>query len=392
MREVYVVSVARTPIGAFGGVLSSVSATDLAALVIKTAVERAGIKPEEVQEAYLGNVLSANLGQAPTKIAALKAGLSTATPCTTINKVCASGMKAIMLAAQSIMLGDNDVAVAGGMESMSNAPFYVPNARYGYRYGNGEFLDAIVRDALQDPYKKYMMGNAGELCASKFSFSREEQDAYAIESYKRAQKAYEENAFASEIVAVPVPSRKGDVLVGEDEEYKKVDFDKLKTLKPAFAKDGTITAANASKINDGAAAVILMSGEKVKELGLKPLAKILAFADASQDPDWFTTTPSLAMPKAIAKAGLKLSDIEYFEINEAFSVVALANIKEMNLDASRVNVYGGAVSLGHPVGVSGARITITLSTVLKNKGAKYGVAGICNGGGGASAIVIENLQ
>ncbi len=237
-----------------------------------------------------------------------------------------------------------------------------------------------------------MMGNAGELCAAKFNFSREEQDAYAVESYKRAQKAYEENAFASELVAVPVPSRKGDVLVTEDEEYKKVDFDKLKTLKPAFAKDGTITAANASKINDGAAAVILMSGEKVKELGLKPLAKILAFADASQDPDWFTTTPSLAMPKAIAKAGLKLSDIEYFEINEAFSVVALANIKEMNLDPARVNVYGGAVSLGHPVGVSGARITIALSTILKNKGAKYGVAGICNGGGGASAIVIENLQ
>jgi acetyl-CoA C-acetyltransferase len=391
MKEVYIVSVARTPIGAFGGVLSSVSATDLGALVIKTATERAGIKPEQVQEAYMGNVLSANLGQAPTKIAVLKAGLSTATPCTTINKVCASGMKAIMLAAQSIMLGDNDIVVAGGMESMSNAPFYVPNARYGYRYGNGEFLDAIVRDALQDPYKKYMMGNAGEICASKFQFSRADQDAYAIESYKRAQAAYAENAFSDEIVAVPVASRKGEILVDADEEYNKVDFDKLAALKPAFAKDGTITAANASKINDGAAAVILMSGEKVKELGLKPLAKIVSFADASQDPEWFTTTPSLAMPKAIAKAGLQLSDIDYFEINEAFSVVALANIKELNLDPARVNVHGGAVSLGHPVGMSGARITIALTTILNKKGGKYGVAGICNGGGGASAIVVEKV-
>lgn len=391
MREVFIVSVARTPIGAFGGVLSSVSATDLAAIAIKEAVNRAGIKSDQVQEAYMGNVLSANLGQAPTKIAILKAGLSTSTPCTTINKVCASGMKAIMLASQSIMLGDNDIVLAGGMESMSNAPFYVPNARYGYRYGNGEFLDAIVRDALQDPYKKYMMGNAGELCAAKFKFTREDQDAYAIESYKRAQKAYEEGAFKDELVAVPIQSKKGETIVSQDEEYTKVDFAKLATLKPAFAKDGTITAANASKINDGAAAVILMSGEKVKEFGLKPIAKILSFADASQDPDWFTTTPALAMPKAIQKAGLQLSDVEYFEINEAFSVVAMANIKEMNLDPLKVNIYGGAVSLGHPVGVSGARITITLSSVLKNKNAKYGCAGICNGGGGASAIVLERI-
>lgn len=391
MKEVYIVSVARTPIGAFGGVLSSVSATDLGALVIKTAVERAGIKPEQVQEAFLGNVLSANLGQAPTKITALKAGLSTATPCTSINKVCASGMKAIMLAAQTIMLGDNDIVVAGGMESMSNAPFYVPNARYGYRYGNGEFLDAIVRDGLQDPYKGYMMGNAGELCSKKYNFSREEQDAYAVESYKRAQAAYAENAFSNELVAVSIQGKKGETVIAVDEEYTKVDFAKLATLKPAFQKDGTITAANASKINDGAAAVILASGEKVKELGLKPIAKILAFADASQEPDWFTTTPSIAMPKAIAKAGLKISDIDYFEINEAFSVVALANIKEMNLDAAKVNVYGGAVALGHPIGVSGARITITLSSILNNKNARYGCAGICNGGGGASAIVIERV-
>jgi acetyl-CoA C-acetyltransferase len=391
MKEVYIVSVARTPIGAFGGVLSGIPATDLAAIAIKEAVQRAGINAEQVQEAYLGNVLSANLGQAPTKIAVLKAGLSPATPCTTINKVCASGMKAIMLAAQGIMLGDNDIVVAGGMESMSNAPFYVPNARYGYRYGNGEFLDAIVRDALQDPYKKYMMGNAGELCASKYKFTREEQDAYAVESYKRAQKAYDEGAFKDELVAVPVQSKKGETLITADEEYTKVDFEKLSKLKPAFAKEGTITAANASKINDGAAAVVLMSGEKVKELGLKPLAKILAFADASQEPDWFTTTPALAMPKAVKKAGLNMSDMEYFEINEAFSVVAMANIKELNLDHSKVNIYGGAVSLGHPVGVSGVRITITLTSVLKNKNARYGVAGICNGGGGASALVLERV-
>jgi acetyl-CoA C-acetyltransferase len=391
MNEVYIVSAARTPIGAFGGALASVPATDLGSIVIKEAVHRAGINPEQVQEVYMGNVLSANLGQAPTKIAALKAGLSTSTPCTTINKVCASGMKAIMLAAQSIMLGDNDIVVAGGMESMSGAPFYVPHARYGYRYGNGEFLDAIVRDALQDPYKKHMMGNAGELCAAKYKFTREEQDAYAIESYKRAQKAYKESALKDELTAVTVQSKKGETLVTEDEEYNKVDFAKIATLKPAFAKEGTITAANASKINDGAAAVVLMSGQKIKELGLKPLAKILAFADAAQDPDWFTTAPSLAMPKAIHKAGLNLSDIDYFEINEAFSVVAMANIKEMNLDHSRVNVYGGAVSLGHPVGMSGARITITLATVLKNKNGRYGCAGICNGGGGASAIVLERL-
>ncbi len=391
MNEVYIVSVARTPIGAFGGVLSSVAATDLAATVIKEAVQRAGIQPEQVQEAYMGNVLSANLGQAPTKIAVLKAGLSASTPCTTINKVCASGMKAIMLASQSIMLGDNDVVVAGGMESMSNAPFYVPNARYGYRYGNGEFLDAIVRDALQDPYKKYMMGNAGEVCAKKYNFTREEQDAYAVESYKRAQQAYKDEAFKNELAPVTIQTRKGETVVSEDEEYNKVDFNKLSALKPAFAKDGTITAANASKINDGAAAVILMSGAKVKELGLKPIAKILAFADASQDPEWFTTTPALAMPKAVKKAGLQMSDIDYFEINEAFSVVALANIKELNLDPAKVNIYGGAVSLGHPVGVSGARITITLTSVLNNKNAKYGCAGICNGGGGASAIVIERI-
>lgn len=391
MKEVYIVSVARTPIGAFNGVLSPLSAIELGSIVIKAAVERAGIKAELVQDVYMGNVVSANLGQAPAKQAALMAGLSTETPCTTINKVCASGMKAIMVAAQTIMLGDNDVVVAGGMESMSNIPYYIPNGRNGYRYGNGELLDGIVRDALQDPYQKYMMGNAAEVCAAKYSISREAQDEYATESYRRANQAYAEGAFANELVAVPVPQRKGDpVMIDKDEEYSK-DISKLASLRPAFIKDGTVTAANASKINDGAAAVVLMSKEKAEELGVKPLARILSFADASQEPEQFTTTPSKAIPKAIAKAGLTAGDIDYYEINEAFSVVCVANNQLMNLDPEKVNIYGGAVSLGHPVGVSGARIVATLTSVLNNKGAKYGVAGICNGGGGASAIVIEKL-
>lgn len=391
MKEVYIVSVARTPIGAFNGVLSPLSAIELGSIVIKAAVQRAGIKPEQVQDVYMGNVVSANLGQAPAKQAALMAGLSTETPCTTINKVCASGMKAIMVAAQTIMLGDNDVVVAGGMESMSNIPYYIPNGRNGYRYGNGELLDGIVRDALQDPYQKYMMGNAAEVCAAKYNISREAQDAYATESYRRANEAYENGAFANELVPVPVPQRKGDpVIIDKDEEYSK-DISKLASLRPAFIKDGTVTAANASKINDGAAAVVLMSKEKAEEIGVKPLARILSFADASQEPEQFTTTPSKAIPKAIAKAGLSADDIDFYEINEAFSVVCVANNQLLNLDPEKVNIYGGAVSLGHPVGVSGARIVATLTSVLNNKSAKYGVAGICNGGGGASAIVIEKL-
>jgi acetyl-CoA C-acetyltransferase len=391
MKEVYIVSVARTPVGAFNGSLSALTAIELGSIAIKAAVERAGIAPDQVQDVYMGNVVSANLGQAPAKQAALLAGLSTETPCTTVNKVCASGMKAIMIAAQTIMLGDNDIVVAGGMESMSNIPYYIPNARGGYRYGNGEMLDGIVRDALQDPYQKYMMGNAAEICATRYGISREAQDEYATESYRRATQAYAENAFAKELVAVPVPQRKGDpILVDKDEEYSK-DISKLATLRPAFTKDGTVTAANASKINDGAAAVVLMSKEKAEELGVKPLARIVSFADASQEPEQFTTTPSKAVPKAITKAGLTQADIDYYEINEAFSVVCVANNQLMNLDPERVNVYGGAVSLGHPVGVSGARIVATLISVLTNKGGKYGVAGICNGGGGASAIVIEKL-
>lgn len=391
MKEVFIVSTARTPIGAFGGTLSTLSATDLGALAIQNAVKKSGLEFSQIEEVFMGNVLSANLGQAPTKIAALQAGIAVHTPCTSVNKVCASGMKAIMLATQAIRLGDIDIAVAGGMESMSRAPFYVPNARYGYRYGNGEFLDAIVRDALQDPYKKYMMGNAGEICAKKYSFSRQEQDEYAMLSYQRAQKAYQDKIFEQELISVAVKTKKGEIQVTEDEEYDKVDFDKMKKLKPAFDKEGTITAANASKINDGGAAVVLVSGEKVKEFGLTPLAKIVAYADASQEPDLFTTTPAFAMPKAIKKAGLTLQDISYFEINEAFSVVALANIKEMNLDADKVNIYGGAVSLGHPVGVSGVRITMALLNALRNNKARFGAAGICNGGGGASALVLEAL-
>lgn len=392
MKEVYIVSVARTPIGAFGGKLSSVSAVDLGALAIKESVSRAGIDPKEVQEVFMGNVLSSNLGQAPTKQAALKAGLAVETPTTSVNKVCASGMKAIMLATQSILLGDNDVVVAGGMESMSKAPFLLEKARFGYGYGDSKLLDSISRDALQDPYKGYMMGNAGEICAKGLNFSREEQDDYAIESYERATKAFEEGKYKNEIVAVPVPQRRGDaVLVEKDEEIDKVRYDKIRTLRPAFDKEGTITAANASKLNDGAAAVVLMSKEKAEALGVKPLARILSYADASQDPEWFTTTPSKAMPKAITKAGLKIEDVDFFEINEAFSVVALANIKKMNIAHEKTNVYGGAVSLGHPVGVSGARIVITLLSVLQNEGGKIGCAGICNGGGGASAMLIEKM-
>ncbi len=391
MNEVFIMSVARTPIGSLGGVLSSLTAPQLGAIAIKGALQRAGITAEQVQEVYLGNVLSANVGQAPAQQASIAAGIPTSVPCTTINKVCASGMKSIMLGAQSIMLGVSDIVVAGGMESMSNAPYYLEKARFGYRYGHGQIIDAIIRDGLWDPYSDFAMGNAGEVCAKEYKISREDQDNYAIESYKRAIKAYETGAFKDEIIGVEVSVGKDKVMVMEDEEVKKVKFDKIPALRPAFQKDGTITAANASKINDGAAAVILMSGKKVVELGLKPMAKIIGFADASQDPTWFTTTPSIAMPKAMKMAGLEMKDAEIAEINEAFSVVSIVNNKLLNLSPDSVNVYGGAVALGHPIGTSGARITITLLSALKQTGKKIGVAGICNGGGGASAIVIENL-
>lgn len=391
MQEVYIVSVARTPIGSLGGVLSGVTAVELGKIAVQAAMERAGVNGTQIDEVYMGNVLQANVGQAPAQQVSIAAGIATTTPCTSVNKVCASGMKAIMLGAQSIMLGDNQVVVVGGMESMSNAPHYLPSGRTGIRYGNGEILDAIVRDGLQDPYKKYMMGNAGEVCAKHYSFSREDQDNYAIASYKRAQEAYANGYFKDEIVPVVIASRKGDVTIAEDEEYKKFDESKVGALKPAFEKEGTITAINASKINDGASAMVLMSGDKVKELGVQPLAKIIGFADASQEPEWFTTTPSKAIPKALDKAGLKVEDVDFFEVNEAFSVVALANMKELNIAHDKINVFGGAVALGHPIGNSGCRIVGTLISILKHKGGKIGAAGICNGGGGASAMVIEKV-
>jgi acetyl-CoA C-acetyltransferase len=392
MKEVYIISAVRTPIGSFGGSLSAMTASQLGATAIKAAVQRAGINPEQVQEVFMGNVLSANVGQAPATQAAKFAGLPDI-PATTINKVCASGTKAIMFAAQSIALGQNDIVVAGGMESMSNVPYYLDKARNGYRLGDGKIIDGLVKDGLWDVYNDYHMGSAAELCATDCNISREEQDAYAIESYKRAQAAQSENKFKNEIAAVEIKDRKGEISVIEnDEEVNAVKFDKIPSLKAVFKKDGTVTAANASTLNDGAAALVLMSKEKAEELGLKPLARIISYADAQQAPEWFTTTPSKAIPIALERAGIQKSDVDYFEINEAFSVVSLANNKILKLDPSRVNVNGGAVSMGHPLGASGARIVVTLINVLKQNNAKIGVAAICNGGGGASAMVIENLQ
>ena len=392
MKEVYIVSAVRTPMGSFGGSLSPISATQLGAIAIKGALSRISLDPKEVTEVFMGNVLQANVGQAPARQAAKFAGLPDSVHCTTINKVCASGMKSVMLAAQSIMLGDNDVVVAGGMESMSNVPFYAPNMRWGNKYGDVKMVDGLAKDGLVDVYHNYAMGNAAELCAKECGFSREDQDGYAIQSYKRSADAWAKGEFKDEIVPVEIPQRKGDPLVyPEDEEYKNVKFDKIAGLKPAFVKDGTVTAANASTMNDGAAALVLMSKEKADALGLKPLAKIRSYADAEQAPEWFTTTPAKALPRAVEKAGLKMSDLEYVELNEAFSVVALANVKEMGLDVSKVNVNGGAVSLGHPLGCSGARILVTLIHVLKQNNARIGGAAICNGGGGASAMVIENM-
>lgn len=390
MKEVFIVSVARTPIGAFNGALASVPATTLGATVITAALERAGVAKEQVQEVYMGNVISANIGQAPANQASLYAGLPNTVPCTTVNKVCASGMKAIMLGAQSILLGDNDIVVAGGMESMSNIPYYLDKARNGYRLGHGAVIDGILRDGLWDPYKDFHMGNAAEICAAEYKISREDQDNYAKQSYQRAAAAWEKGYFAGEIVPVTTGG-KSPVTVSEDEEYKKVNFEKMATLKPAFQKDGTITAANASKINDGAAAVVLASGEKVKELGLKPLAKIVSFADASQAPEWFTTTPVKAVNNALAKAKMEIGQMDFVEINEAFSCVALANEKDLGIPDEKLNVWGGAVALGHPIGCSGARIIVSLTAILQQENGRFGVAGICNGGGGASAMIIEKI-
>lgn len=392
MKEVVVISAVRTPMGSFGGSLKSLTATQLGAAAIKGALEKAAIKPEMVNDVLMGCVIQANLGQAPARQAAKFAGLPNEVNCTTVNKVCASGMKAIAQAAQSIALGDADIVIAGGMESMSNVPFYSDNMRWGNKYGNVSFTDGLAKDGLTDVYDGKAMGNAAELCASTCHISREQQDAFAIESYKRSQAAWEAGKFNTEVVPVSIPQRKGDPLVvAKDEEPFNVKFDKIPTLSPAFTKEGTVTAANASTMNDGAAALVLMSKEKADELGLKPIAKIKSYADAEQAPEWFTTTPSLAVPKAVAKAGLQMSDINYWELNEAFSVVGIENMKRMNLDPAKVNVNGGAVSLGHPLGCSGARIIVTLINILKQNNAKYGAAGICNGGGGASAMVIENL-
>lgn len=389
---VYIVSAVRTPIGSFGGSLKDFSATQLGAIAIKAAVERAGLQPQQVQEVLMGCVLQANLGQAPARQASMLAGLPDNVVATTVNKVCASGMKAIIQGAQSIMLGDADIIVAGGMESMTNVPYYSPKTRWGNKYGDVTLVDGLAKDGLTDVYKNYAMGNAAELCAKECSIGREQQDAFAIESYKRSQAAWNEGRFNDEIVPVEIPQRKGEpIIFAKDEEPFNVKFDKIPELKPAFQKDGTVTAANASTMNDGAAAVVLMSKEKAESLNIKPLAIIKSYADAEQAPEWFTTTPSLAVPRAVEKAGLQMKDINFVELNEAFSVVGIVNTQKMNLVPSIVNVNGGAVSIGHPLGCSGARIIVTLIHVLKQKSAKYGAAGICNGGGGASAMVIEHI-
>lgn len=377
--------------GSFMGSLSSVPAPQLGAVAIKGAIEKAGVSADQIEEVFMGNVLQAGLGQAPARQASMAAGIPNHTPCTTVNKVCSSGMKSIMMGAQSIIAGDNDIVVAGGMENMSSVPHYM-DARLGKKFGDVRMADGMLKDGLIDVYNKTHMGNCAELCAREIGFSREEQDAFAIESYTRAAKAWEAGNFSNEVVPVSVPQRKGDpVVISEDEEYKNVRMDKIPNLRPAFDKEGTVTAANASTLNDGASAVVLMSKKKMEELGLKPLARIVSYADAAQEPEWFTTAPAKALPKALKKAGLSNDDIHFWELNEAFSVVGLANNKELGLDASKVNVNGGAVAIGHPLGSSGSRIVITLLNVLKQNGGKYGAAGICNGGGGASAIIIENV-
>jgi acetyl-CoA C-acetyltransferase len=390
-QVVYIVSAVRTPIGSFGGSLKDIPATKLGATAIQAAIERAGIQGAEVDEVLMGCVLQANLGQAPARQAAKFAGLPDSVVCTTVNKVCASGMKAIMQGAQAILLGDASVVVAGGMENMSSVPFYAVAMRWGNKYGDTTLTDGLSKDGLTDVYHKYAMGNAAELCASKYNFTREDQDAFAVASYTKSRAAWEANLFDAEIVPVPIPQRSGDpIMFSKDEEPFNVKFEKIPGLKPAFIKDGTITAANASTMNDGAAALVLMSQEKAEALGIKPLAILKSYADAEQAPEWFTTAPALAVPKALEKAGISSSDLDCIELNEAFSVVGLANTQIMQLDPNKVNVKGGAVSIGHPLGCSGARIVVTLIHALKDRSGKFGAAGICNGGGGASAVVIEN--
>ena len=393
MKKIVIVAAVRTPMGSFGGSLRSLTAPQLGAIAIKGAIQKAGIDPSVVTDVFMGSVLQANLGQAPARQAAKFAGLSDHVNCTTINKVCASGMKAISTGVQHLLLGDATVVIAGGMESMSNVPFYVESMRWGNKYGNSTLIDGLAKDGLTDVYDGKAMGIAAELCAKECGISREDQDAFAIESYQRSQRAWEKGLFTDEIVPVEIPQRKGDpVIVAKDEEPFNVKFDKIPGLSPAFLKEGTVTAANASTMNDGAAALVLMTEEKAKELGVKPLAYINGYADAEQEPQWFTTTPSLAIPKALNKAGITIDQVDYFELNEAFSVVGIENSRRLKLDPSKVNAHGGAVSLGHPLGCSGARIIVTLINVLNVNNARYGAAGICNGGGGASAMVIERYS
>jgi acetyl-CoA C-acetyltransferase len=392
MQKVYILSAVRTPLGSFGGMFAGISATSLGAAAIKGALEKANVGPEMVEEVFMGNVCSANLGQAPARQAAIYAGISNTTPATTVNKVCSSGAKAIMFAAQSIMLGHADIIVAGGMENMSQIPYYIPKARWGHKYGHGQLIDGLARDGLTDAYNEQAMGVCADATAKKYDITREEQDAFAISSYKRTAASTESGIFKDEIVGVEVPQRKGDpITVLEDEEYKKVRFDKIPALRPAFTKDGTVTAANASTINDGASALVLISERKMKELGLEAVARIVSFADAAHEPEWFTTAPTIAAPKALKLAGMEMSDVDYFEVNEAFSVVTLAFNKVLGVDADKVNVHGGAVSLGHPLGASGARIITTLNNVLHQRDASVGLAAICNGGGGASSMIIEKV-
>jgi acetyl-CoA C-acetyltransferase len=389
-KEVYIVAAVRTPIGSFGGSLSSISATALGGIAIKGALEKAGLSKDSIDEVIMGSVIQAGLGQAPARQAAKAAGLPDKVICTTINKVCASGMKSIAIAAQNIILGDADIIIAGGMESMSNVPFYNTTQRWGNKYGDVVLQDGLAKDGLVDVYDKVAMGNFADACASKYNVSREAQDAFAVNSYKKAQMAMENGWFKDEIVPVEIPQKKGAALiVDKDEEPLKVNFDKLAQLNPAFSKEGTVTAANASTMNDGAAALVLMSAEKAKELGIQPIAIIKSFADAEQDPKWFTTSPSLALPKALAKANLQTNEIDFFEFNEAFSVVGIVNTEILKIDPTKVNVHGGAVALGHPLGCSGARIMVSLVHILRKHKAKYGAAAICNGGGGASAMIIE---
>ncbi|WP_317048746.1 acetyl-CoA C-acyltransferase [Hymenobacter sediminis] len=391
IKEVVIVAAVRTPIGSFGGSLASLSATELGAIALKGALEKADIDGKEVDQVIMGNVISANLGQAPARQAAKKAGLPDTVECTTVNKVCASGTKAIMFGAQAIMLGQSEVVLAGGMESMSNVPYYLDKARFGAKYGHGQMIDGLMKDGLWDPYHDFAMGVAADRTAAHYGITREEQDAFAQQSYERSAAAAQAGKKKDEIVPVTITVRGKETVISDDEEYTKADFAKFASLKPAFGKEGTVTAANASTLNDGAAAVLLMSREKAEELGVKPLALIRGFADAEQAPEWFTTSPALAIPKALKHAGLEAKDVDFYEINEAFSVVSLANNKLLELEGTKVNPYGGAVSLGHPLGASGARIVTTLVNVLHNEGGKIGVAGICNGGGGASSLVVEKL-